>query len=168
MAEIDTSAAAVRVMVAYLRDVWPHSTDVADLLEALLAQRDAAVARAEKAERDATETMQDLHTCQKANGELFTERDSALARVAELEGEVAGMRADAARWRALVTSFGPEVDISSPDAEHAIIVKINVVGCEVHINDELDFKATLERALDDEIKRIAAAVRLPAPPTRKE
>jgi hypothetical protein len=62
---------------------------------------------------------------------------------------------DAARWRALVTSFGPEVDISSTgDNPRAIVLKIDVSGCEVWINDELDFKATLERALDDEIERI--------------
>jgi hypothetical protein len=69
-------------------------------------------------------------------------------------------RADAARWRALVTSFGPEIDLSSPDKQHALVIRINVDGCEVWINNDLDFKATLERALDDEINRIAAAIRL--------
>jgi len=90
-------------------------------------------ARAEKAERERDEVI-----------------TAANARIAELEK-------DAARWRALVTTFGPEMDVSTPHRPHTMLIAIDTEGCEVREDGNLDFKETLERALDDEIKRQSAA-----------
>ena len=70
--------------------------------------------------------------------------------------ELGDLETDAARWRALVTTFGPESDVSTPHKPHVMILQIDVEGCEVWVDGRCDFKATLERALDDEISRIAA------------
>ena len=96
MAEIDTSAEAVKELSEWLYHNHPKVA-ASSLLEVLLAQRDAAVARAEKAEL--------VNECHCVNVEaLTTERDTAeaqltaaLARVAELEGEVAEWQHDYSR-----------------------------------------------------------------------
>ena len=78
------------------------------------------------------------------------ERDALRAALAKAE-------TDAARWRALVTTFGPEADVSTPHRPHTMLIAIDTEGCEIREDGHLNFRETLELALDDEILRQKAA-----------
>ena len=81
---------------------------------------------------------------------LIAERDALRAALAKTE-------TDAARWRALVTTFGPEADVSTPHRPHTMLIAIDTEGCEIREDGHLNFRETLELALDDEILRQKAA-----------
>ncbi len=112
------------------------------------------VAAALKAER-----AEGLRQAREASGGTASDYvDEAHAALREFEDIVRARDAlkahikDAERWRAFVTTFGPEADVSSPHRPHTMIIAIDTYGCEVREDGRLNFKETLERALDDEIK----------------
>jgi chromosome segregation ATPase len=110
MTKIDTNAEAVELRARDLRaHLFEHNgiayLDTADLLEALAVQYDAALTRAEKAEKErghyethAEKLYAELIDLASSGSMLEQELKAARARVAELEGENARMRVEN-EWR---------------------------------------------------------------------
>lgn len=135
MAEIDT--AWVRRQIDYLRDsraATPYA--LIGAFDSLLAQRDAAVARAEEAEKQVKRLEMQAtpysmgvgigagqlfvhgnYESIKAAQRIVIERDTALARVAELEGENARMRARLSRANQCLGFFVSTIKCGEPWSE---------------------------------------------------
>lgn len=66
----------------------------------------------------------------------------------------AALEKDAARWRAFVRVTGHETDMSTgPGVHKDMHIRLNCTGCECYTESGApDWKATLEKVMDDEIR----------------
>lgn len=97
MTEIDTSKEEINLWTSEIRDEehgdnWPFFPGLSDFIEALDAERDAAVERAEKAEVERSriaecfrKRTEELNAVTRHSIKLVDERDTLRARVAALE-----------------------------------------------------------------------------------